>query len=394
MRIVYAHEEPPHSYSKSIFLAGPTPRENTTRSWRPEALRLLAAKGYNGVVYVPEHPDADFAKYDAAYDYERTPAWEHKMLDRADVILFWIPRDLDRLPGFTTNIEYGYYANSGRCVLGAPENAAKIRYLKTFMAIKASIPHFINLENTIDEALHRIGKGSLRTGGERDVPLNIWRMRAFQNWYQPQKNAGNRLDGLKVEWISPVRNKPDIIFACALRPNVYITNEDRNKINDPIICRLDISTAVLYRPAENFLDTKVVITKEFRLSGSTEDGFIYELPGGSSGYITDPLEVVVEEISEEVDLDIARSRFVTHGARQLAGTFLTHKANLFSAQLTQSEFEWLESQKGIPHGADLDNPTGERVYTEIWTIKQLLENKLLDASNVGMILEVLAMSHE
>ena len=55
---------------------------------------------------------------------------EERCLHLSDVILFWIPRDLDTLPGFTTNIEWGVWHASGRCVLGAPPNAPKLRYLR------------------------------------------------------------------------------------------------------------------------------------------------------------------------------------------------------------------------------------------------------------------------
>ena len=98
MHLVYTYEEPPDSYSKSIFLAGPTPRTKSVQSWRTEALRLLEAKGYDGVVFVPEDRNGDFEKFDANYDYEKTTAWEQKMLDKADCDLFWIPRDLSVLP--------------------------------------------------------------------------------------------------------------------------------------------------------------------------------------------------------------------------------------------------------------------------------------------------------
>ena len=43
-----------YSLKKSIFLAGPTPRSKEVKSWRPEAIRLLKEKGFDGVVFVPE----------------------------------------------------------------------------------------------------------------------------------------------------------------------------------------------------------------------------------------------------------------------------------------------------------------------------------------------------
>ncbi|KKT81920.1 MAG: hypothetical protein A3B99_04530 [Candidatus Yanofskybacteria bacterium RIFCSPHIGHO2_02_FULL_44_12b] len=390
MEVVYTYEEPPLSYSKSIFLVGPTPRDGKTQSWRPEALRILDRFGYDGVVFVPENRDGSKTEN----FYEKRCRWEQGMLDRADVIVCWVPRELRTMPAFTTNIEFGLYAHSGRVVLGAPnlgdqsKQPPKMDYLN-FVAGKLAILRANTLQKTLETALVMLGSGSERNGGECEIPLNIWRMRAFQNWYQAQKKSGNRLDGAKIEWLSTVRNKPTVIFACAIRPKIFIASENRTKLNDPIVLRLDISTVLMYYPTPNILDTKVVVTKEFRSASSTSDGFIYELPGGSSPFLTDPLEVAVEEVREEVGLDIQARDLIILGSRQLAGTLSGHKAHLFGYRLTQSQLNWLESQKGIVHGADLDNPTGERAYTEIWTVADILKNNLLDWSNVGMILSLL-----
>lgn len=54
MQIVYAQETPPKSFTRAIFLAGPTPRSADTQSWRPEAVRLLQESGYDSIVFVPE----------------------------------------------------------------------------------------------------------------------------------------------------------------------------------------------------------------------------------------------------------------------------------------------------------------------------------------------------
>lgn len=40
---------------KSIFLAGPTPRENNDVSWRVEACKILEDNGFDGIVYIPEY---------------------------------------------------------------------------------------------------------------------------------------------------------------------------------------------------------------------------------------------------------------------------------------------------------------------------------------------------
>ena len=111
-------------------------------------------------------------------------------------------------------------------------------------------------------------------------------------------------------------------------------------------------------------------------------------PGGHLEIGESFLECCKREVKEEVGLNISEYRLKYDGLRQLAGTLSAHKAHLYSVCLNTSELEWLKSQKGIPHGADLDNPTGERAYTEIWTLRELLKNNLTDWSNVGMILSL------
>lgn len=55
MRIVYAREPyPAQNVRQTIFLAGPTPRDLLTPSWRRDALLILEALGFAGDVYVPE----------------------------------------------------------------------------------------------------------------------------------------------------------------------------------------------------------------------------------------------------------------------------------------------------------------------------------------------------
>ena len=112
MTIIYAGEEFPSMVNKTIFLAGPTPRNNDVQSWRPEAIRILEKLGYDGTVFVPEPRDKNWKD-----DYASQIEWERKCLDACDCILFWINRqlrsDFENI-ALTTNIEYGLYCKSGK----------------------------------------------------------------------------------------------------------------------------------------------------------------------------------------------------------------------------------------------------------------------------------------
>jgi len=380
MKIVYATEDFPVSYTKSIFLAGPTPRSSEVKSWRPEALRLLEGNGYDGVVFVPEPRDGNWA-----LSYDQQVDWEDAALNQADCILFWVPRDLKTMPAFTTNHEHGEWFKSGKVVLGAPVNAPKMPYLQ-HKAFQQFEPQASTLENTVKAALEMIGEGALRNGGECQVPLYIWRTSSFQAWYSAQKKAGNRLDGAKVVWTFRVGPKKEVVFFWALHVNIYIASENRYKNNEVVISRPDIYTMVMYRQGRTLMDSTVVLVREFRSPATTVDGFIWESPSGSCEQDLDPLELVAREVQEETGLKIDKSRIIIHSSRQMPSTLSAHKAHVFFVEITEKELDLLREQAGIAHGVVADT---ERTYVEIRTIREILESDLVDWSMLGMILSVL-----
>ena len=111
----------------SVFLAGPMYRNNEDISWRIEACRLLHKHGFDGVIYSPEWREGVKPQ---DWSYEKQIEWEVQALQASALILFWIPRDLDVLPGFTTNVEFGEWLRSGKIVIGSPPKAEKVGYLK------------------------------------------------------------------------------------------------------------------------------------------------------------------------------------------------------------------------------------------------------------------------
>ena len=109
---------------KSIFIAGPTPRDGNVKSWRTTAYEKLTELGFDGVVYVPE-----YSTWKPKMDYVDQAMWEREALTEATVIMFWIPRTLPDMPAFTTNVEFGYWLHSGKVIYGRPDTASKIKYL-------------------------------------------------------------------------------------------------------------------------------------------------------------------------------------------------------------------------------------------------------------------------
>ncbi|MEU8378702.1 nucleoside 2-deoxyribosyltransferase domain-containing protein [Streptosporangium sp. NPDC048865] len=126
--VVWAREPIPEG--PSVFLAGPTAGADTVPSWRPAAIDALTAAWNSDqplTVLTPESRGGVRAER-----YEDQFKWETSARDLATAILFWIPRDLTTLPGFTTNVEFGHDVRTGRAVLGCPPdcpNPERNRYL-------------------------------------------------------------------------------------------------------------------------------------------------------------------------------------------------------------------------------------------------------------------------
>lgn len=382
MNIVYSREPFPKSFSRSIFLAGPTPRTANVPSWRPAALATLQSLGFDGTVFVPED-----SQLSPRFDYLNQIDWEEQGLNLADAIVFWVPRELETMPAFTTNIEWGTWFDSGKAVLGAPENAPKMGYLN-YYANKLNIPRSKTLEGTLSAAIELIGPKQIREGAERKVPARLFQRAPFQQWYQAQKLAGNRLDDVKLWWQFGNRHSGQP-FCWVMQPKIFVTSEDRYKSGEIIISRPDIAAVLAYHRGPTVKECSVVLVREFRSNATTHDGMVHELPGGSSANEGDLCQVAANELREETNMSFDSSRFNQHPARQCMATMLTHQAALFSIQLTADELTQFKRIEGQCFGeADY-----ERTYVEVRTVDDILSSNDVDWAHVGMIVSVLTSSN-
>lgn len=142
MQVKYARTELP----KTIFLAGPTPRDEDVLSWRPDALKFLEKHQFKGTVYVPEDSEQSWS-----FNYDGQVEWELEALHSSTCIIFWIPRDA-HMPGFTTNVEFGLFARNRNIVMGWPPKAVKMKYLES-LSVLYGINNYRTLEETVLSAI-------------------------------------------------------------------------------------------------------------------------------------------------------------------------------------------------------------------------------------------------
>lgn len=138
---------------KSIFLAGPTPREKDVVSWRVEAVKKLEKLGFDGVVYVPE-----YSTWVPKTNYVDQANWEREALTEATIILFWIPRSLPDMPGFSTNVEFGYWIHSKKVIYGRPDGAPKTKYLDWLYETDYEKEPFNDLDKLLEYAVENINR--------------------------------------------------------------------------------------------------------------------------------------------------------------------------------------------------------------------------------------------
>jgi hypothetical protein len=377
---VHSVEQPPGQWTASVFLAGPASGSDGLPSWRLDALAEIT-RSWSGagtlVVFVPEPRSG-----------ERWPAceaqchWELWWGDRADVVLFWIPRRPD-MEDRTTDSEWGYWASSGRVVLGTPHSVEHVRYQRDF-ASHNHIPLADTLSDTIRHAIGHIGRGAARSGGQRDVPLLIWRTASFRAWLTAQEKAGNQLRGGRLEWtfrVGPIRST---VLFWAFHAQLYVAAEDRVKANEVVLGRPNISTVVAFHRGPTLRECRVLLIREFRSPAATADGFVRELPGGS-GLRGDPREQATAELCEETGLSIAAHRLRVHPARQPVATVSTHQQHVFSVELSEGEI--LAARTTTAFGNVEET---EQTYPTVTTVGEMLDGHGVDWATIGVIMQVLS----
>lgn len=385
MQLVFSGEAAPTNYSKSIFLAGPI--DNTSkgnlipRDWRKDVIELLEQKGYDGVVFIPISKafwEETYAPIDFVYS-EAVVEWECMMMDRADILLFWVNRDkeADRY-GLTTNVEFGRYLNTGRIVYGHTKESFSVFNLDT-IAAKNNIKVHNELPELVDTALSVIGDGAYRDGGETLCPLNLWRLQSVRDWFNC--NKGN-VTKFVTKSVVPMGDNYHKAFAFSAHVAVKIPSEDRVKECEYIFGRTKTSYTV---PYFDHPDGKryFVLVSEFRSTVSKNKGFIIEFPGGSAEKEgVDPLVNAAKELSEEIGVSITDStRLKPLRTSQTNAVFNVTQTHLYELELTEEEFRAVNAFANKKK--ELGEDDEERITLSIHTFESLLTTDT-DLATIGM----------
>ena len=378
MEYVYACQPFTTTFRKSIYLAGPTPRTPEVDSWRPRALEHLKALDFAGVVFIPEAQDGHRSQ-----DYDLQMDWELDAMRRSDIILFWIPANRETLPANTTRVEFGLQIHSGKVILGIPKEAYQTRYIET-LAEKYIVQLHRSLEATIKAACTRLGEGAERAGAECLIPLEIWHTGHFQQWYASQTSVGHTLEDVhNVEWVFRVGQNKSFPLLVALHVAIKVKGENRIKDNEAVLIRPSIVTIGVYCLGQTREQDRFLLVKEYRTSVMNSQGFVFELPGGSSfNPDVDPHDLAMEELEQETGLTLASERFHVVGQRQLAATQVANQALLMAVELTSNEMDEITAQPDEMYG---NHSETEQTYLCVCTRQQLIEESLVDYVTLGQI---------
>lgn len=153
MRIICPGDLVDDEQMPCIFLVGPTPRSPSVPSWRPEAIKLLEETGFKGTVFVPEVFGMVVQTYIDQVDWEDAAL---VLSSQRGCIAAWVPRELENMPAFTTNVEFGMFLNCGRFVYGRPDGAPKTRYLDRMYEKRTNETPCNTLKALIEQAVDRV----------------------------------------------------------------------------------------------------------------------------------------------------------------------------------------------------------------------------------------------
>ena len=281
--VVPAGAELPQEFERSVFLAA------GAGAWADEAIAQLQGGGFeDGVIFVgDEAPEGE--------------AWRNEAMKVSDAIVSWVAPGAAQTDCVTSTVLH--WGPSGKLFVGHEEGSWAAPLTANFGQLSVAT----DLAGVLAAAWKMVKAGAARKGPEREVPLMIWRTPPWKLWYDSQLQAGNRLDGAKIEWTFRVGPGGAFVLFWAIHADIHVTSEKRNKSNEVVIARPDVCCTLAYVPGPHMLDTEIIVIKEYRSPCRNQSGFVYELPGGSSFKPnTDVYQTAADELFEESGLAAGR----------------------------------------------------------------------------------------
>ncbi|MEG2457329.1 MAG: hypothetical protein RSB41_00305 [Bacilli bacterium] len=148
MNIIYLGEELTN-FNNSIMLLGPSPRIDLTHSWRENALSILEKLNFKGTVIIPEFRNKE------SY-IGKLLDWNILCATSCTLKVFWVPRSLPNYPGYSTNVEFGYFIDKGPILYGRPDNSLETSYLDFMYKSVLNKKPINNLEELLSTAKNLI----------------------------------------------------------------------------------------------------------------------------------------------------------------------------------------------------------------------------------------------
>mmetsp|Transcript_32996 Transcript_32996/g.43428 ORF Transcript_32996/g.43428 Transcript_32996/m.43428 type:complete len:520 (+) Transcript_32996:186-1745(+) len=333
--------------------------------------------------------------------------WEEKASQFADNLIFWLPENTTDEELARWSLAFGDNICTGKVIYGREEgksseeqkNVGEIQKKFGTLDLQAKaeqVPVLTSFEDCINAFEEKTKGAQMRKGGERYVPLHMWKHPAFQDWYNNLVKEGNELKKARYAYDFRVGPGKKFLLYWTIYADIYIKDEDRLVEDKVVLGRTSIKCVFPYYMPEGDdvspLDCEVVLVKEFRSPACTDDCFIYELPGGSAFKPIDPEKQAQTELREEVGIRIPDdnlARIHLHGPKQLANTISVHQAYLFSVSLNEKEINDCRKRAAEQEALGVEEDT-ERTYTVVMTLGEALSNlNLIDWSMLGMMHSVL-----